>query len=116
MFFLLGLAITIIGSPSMAAATEHTPAEKTGVASGIIFTIRWLGGSIGLMLITLIYHLGSQWSTIYPIEQSLTTGLSISCLALAGISIVGLAFSTTLTHSRKNTAETPVEEQCLSQE
>lgn len=59
MFFLLGTGITIVNAPSMTAATEYVPSYKTGIASGIIFTIRWLGGSVGIVITTIIFQIFS---------------------------------------------------------
>jgi len=60
MFFLLGASIMLINAPSLAAATLETPSHKAGIASGIIFTIRWLGGSIGVAIVALIFKFVSN--------------------------------------------------------
>lgn len=86
MFFLLGIGITVVNTPSMVVATEHVPLNKTGLASGLIFTIRWLGGSIGVATITLIY-------------RGFSESLTYSCLALAFTALLGLVFTFTLKYS-----------------
>lgn len=83
MFFLLGVGIVVVNVPSMVAATEHVPLDKAGLASGLIFTIRWLGGSVGVIVVTLIYHIFSE-SIMY------------SCIALAISAILGLLVTFTL--------------------
>ncbi len=83
MFFMLGVGITVVNAPSMVAASEHVPLNKAGLASGLIFTIRWLGGSIGVIVITMIYHAFSE-SIMY------------ACLALAFAAIFGLLFTFSL--------------------
>ncbi len=54
--FFLGIAITLINAPTIAAATEYIPVEKSGAASGIIFTVRWLGGSVGVTVVSMVLH------------------------------------------------------------
>jgi EmrB/QacA subfamily drug resistance transporter len=56
MFFILGAGITLINAPTMISATENVPIHKAGIASGIIFTLRWFGGSIGIVVTTLVYQ------------------------------------------------------------
>ena len=77
----------------MNAANEFIPAEKTGVASGMIFTIRWLGGTIGAALTTVFFN---TLQTHSPVNQmlSMTHALSMSCLLLAGIASAGLLLAT----------------------
>jgi len=83
MFFMLGVGITVVNAPSMVAATEHVPLKKAGLASGLIFTIRWIGGSVGVIVVTLIYHNFSE-SIMY------------SCIALAISAVFGLLMTLTL--------------------
>jgi hypothetical protein len=83
----------------MAAATLHIPPHKTGVASGIIFTIRWLGGSIGVAVITIIYKYANQVSLMNtnintsPVKHLHLESLFYPCLALTIAATIGLVFS-----------------------
>jgi predicted MFS family arabinose efflux permease len=79
MFFLLGTAITIINAPSMTEAITRVPHNKSGIASGIIFTIRWVGGSIGAITTTLTFQM---------------FGLKTACLSLALAASIGFICAT----------------------
>lgn len=92
-FFIFGVGVTSSLLPTNHAATEFIPPEKTGIASGMIFTMRWLGGSVGVALTTIVFNALSHHQHIQPI-MAMTHGLSISCLMLAGISILGLTVTT----------------------
>jgi EmrB/QacA subfamily drug resistance transporter len=48
-----GAGVPFIFTPSISSAISSVPQEKTGVAMGMIFTLRMLGGTIGLALIHL---------------------------------------------------------------
>jgi len=78
-FFIFGSTTSMINTSAAMIATEHIPTHKAGIASGIIFTIRWLGGSVGVVLITLVYA---------------AHGLAIACLSLAGIAVLGFICAT----------------------
>ncbi len=95
MFFLLGIAITTINAPSLTAATENVPAHKAGIASGIIFTIRWLGGSAGIIVATAVFQTVSN-NYVGSLKSSLTAGLSAACITLAIAAITGFICSSTL--------------------
>jgi MFS family permease len=84
-FLLLGISISMINTGSMTAALENIPTTKAGIASGTIFTIRWLAGSIGVVLLSLLFQL---------------EGLSIACFALAIIAMIGLILANQL--NKKN--------------
>lgn len=86
MFAMLGLMLTLVNVPSMSAATKYVPANKAGVASGIIFTIRWLGGSIGVALIAFIFE----------------HGLHSACWALMAAAVLGLFSATLLIQKEKS--------------
>ncbi len=76
MFALLGATVSMVNAPSIALATPFVPPHKTGSASGLIFSIRWFGGSLGVALITLIYQMFDK--------------LSIVCIILAGVALLGV--------------------------
>ena len=76
MFALLGATVSMVNAPSIALATHFVPPHKTGSASGLIFSIRWFGGSLGVALITLIYQMFDK--------------LSIVCIILAGVALLGV--------------------------
>lgn len=76
MFFLLGIAITSINAPSLSAATQHLPANNAGIASAVMLTMRWLGGSIGIAIVTLVFQLVSKNYFIQYLYKD--TAISIS--------------------------------------
>jgi EmrB/QacA subfamily drug resistance transporter len=46
-----GVMLTFVNVSSMNLAMSAVPPGQTGIASGLVFTIRWLGGSIGVALL-----------------------------------------------------------------
>lgn len=79
LFYLFGIGITFINAPSITLATEFVSTQKSGSASGVLFTIRWLGGVLGVAIISILYQLFAQ-----------PYGLQISCMALSAVAIAGL--------------------------
>ena len=93
-FFIFGVGVTSSLLPSNHAATEFIPPEKSGVASGMIFTCRWLGGSIGVALTTIVFNTLSVHNQQSQSVIAMTHGLFVSCLMLALISAGGLSIAT----------------------
>lgn len=93
-FFIFGVGVTSSLLPSNHAATEFIPPEKSGVASGMIFTCRWLGGGIGVALTTVVFNTLSVHDQQSQAVTAMTHGLSASCLMLALISVGGLIIAT----------------------
>ena len=93
MFALFGISVPASNLPSMNAANEFIPAEKTGIASGMIFTIRWLGGTIGAAVTTVFFNALLTHSHANPLI-AMTHALSLSCLVLAIIALLGLILAT----------------------
>lgn len=81
---MLGVMLTFVNVPSMNLAMSSIPPEKTGIASGTVFTIRWLGGSIGVAIITLIFQVGSGFSALTP--------MSYACFGMAFFVAIGFLF------------------------
>lgn len=110
LFIFFGIGVTASNAPSLNAATEFIPSEKTGVASGMIFTVRWLGGTIGVALTALIFKITSgyyygqmpegknvnllEMSNISYVKAALTSGISISCLVLVSLALIGFILAT----------------------
>lgn len=78
MFFSLGMSISAINAPSMSIATEYVPKNYSGVVSGIIFSIRWLSGSLGIVITAFIFE---------------RYNLSITCIFMAILCAIGFLFS-----------------------
>ena len=83
---MLGVMLIFVNVPSMNLAMSSIPPEKTGIASGIVFTIRWLGGSLGVAIITLIFEIGTRLSTLDPI--------SYACFGMAFFATIGVLLGT----------------------
>lgn len=94
-FSIFGVGVTSSLLPSNHAATEFIPPEKTGIATGMIFTVRWLGGSVGVALTTIVFNAFGIHAQKVPSAIVMTHGLFVSCLMLAGMSVVGLILATT---------------------
>ncbi len=59
---LLGVGWACILSPALAAAMASVPADRSGVAAGMMGTTHNLGGSIGLALGSLIFTFGTKFN------------------------------------------------------
>jgi EmrB/QacA subfamily drug resistance transporter len=72
---LFGIGWACILSPSLAAAMASVPAERSGVAAGMMGTAHNLGGAIGLALGTLIFTFGTKFSLLTALQKlQLTAG------------------------------------------
>lgn len=78
MIFVYSYAIIHCNAPSMTTATMHVPQHKVGVASSVVFTLRWVGGAFGIVLTTLMFKYES---------------FSAACIYLACTAILGMACS-----------------------
>jgi EmrB/QacA subfamily drug resistance transporter len=119
MFIMFGFGVTAVNSPSLNAASTFVPKHKVGIASGIIFTVRWLGGSVGVALITLIFeevsskrylkligsdvdssslhHYGKRLFDLpsdVHLHMALTAGLSVACIVLSLLALGGFFIAT----------------------
>lgn len=81
---MLGMMLTFVNVPSMNLAMSGIPSEKTGIASGTVFTIRWLGGSIGVAIITVIFQMSERFGTLTPMRYA--------CFGMAFFAAIGLLF------------------------
>ena len=86
LFFMLGTAIVFANTPSINSALQYVSKEKAGTASGIVFTIRWLGGAIGV--------------TVVALEQPF--GIQICCWTLCLISLLGFLCSFGVKNAQEN--------------
>lgn len=55
MFSVFGASLSLINAPSMTSAIQKIPSEKAATASGMIFTLRWICGTLGIAIVTLLY-------------------------------------------------------------
>lgn len=59
----------------------------------MIFTIRWLGGTIGTALITLFFNASPSKNNVNQLV-SMTHALTMSCILLACIALIGFVLAT----------------------
>jgi EmrB/QacA subfamily drug resistance transporter len=102
-----GIGIPLIFTPSYSSAISSVPPEKSGVAMGMIITLRFLGGTMGLALIHLFVE-AVQLAKTPLIGKRLAEIHSFSTIhfALACLLIVSFAFTFVL-HTRKSKHELP---------
>lgn len=99
-FFMLGIGMTTINTPSVSLAVSSVPVERSGTASGVMFTIRWLSGALGVICVTFIFHLysfdlanlsvgatGGQAVSFF--QDSLHHAFFIATLSLALVALLG---------------------------
>lgn len=53
---LMGAGMGLASAPSQAAAMSIAPKEKSGVAAGMLSTLRYLGGVAGIIVLALVAH------------------------------------------------------------
>lgn len=73
LFFLLGIGIGMTNTGSMTSALKPITPNQSGVASGILFTIRWIGGAVGVVFAATLFALDGL-SAAY-------LGLFLTCVA-----------------------------------
>lgn len=107
-----GIGLPSILTPSFASAMSSVPLEKTGVAFGVILTLRMLGGTIGLALINLFVNVVQR----SQIAEKGVKGASIATFSLVHFALallILLAFATTFVLYNRKSAhhlpETPAE-------
>ena len=105
--FAFSIGIPFIFTPSFSSAIASVPKQKTGVAMGMIITLRMLGGTIGLALIHLFVsmvqgiHLEVEGKRLAEISS-----FSWVHFVLGFILIIAFAI-TFVFHSRKSTHHLP---------
>lgn len=101
-FALLGVAIMLVNAPSMTLATSNVPIKKAGMASGLVFTIRWLGGTIGIVLVALLYHAychSALTTKNMSFVDASTYALHAACWLMAMAAVIGLISAKRFIHS-----------------
>lgn len=102
-----GIGIPFIFTPSYSSAISSVPPQKTGVAMGMIATLRMMGGMIGLALIHLFTSIVQQMQTPKVGErQAHIESFSSIHFALAFMLIITFAITFVL-HKRKSTHQLP---------
>lgn len=106
-FFLLGLSIALINVSSMLMATRSAAKSMAGSISGAIFTVRWLGGAIGVVIATIIYHTTASFTQsamlASGIKPSLSLGLTVTFMTLATLSLLCFLLVSIYAHKIKLT-------------
>lgn len=101
------MGIPFIFTPSFSSAISSVPQQKTGVAMGMIITLRMLGGTIGLALIHLFVTV-VQGVRLGVEEKRLAEITSFSGVHFALAFLLIIAFAITfIFHSRKSAHHLP---------
>jgi len=107
-----GIGIPCILTPSFSSAMSSVPIQKTGVAFGVILTMRMLGGTIGLALINL-FVLIVQRHQLREHNMAEASAISFSVVHFALAFLIIAAFAVTFILYRRKSAhhlpETPAE-------
>lgn len=107
-----GIGLPSILTPSFASAMSAVPLEKTGVAFGVILTLRMLGGAVGLALINLFVS-GVQHSQMEKMGLEEASIFTFSRVHFALALLILLAFAATFVLYKRKSAhqlpETPAE-------
>jgi DHA2 family multidrug resistance protein-like MFS transporter len=85
LFALFAMGVTYVNAPSITATAANVPTEKSGLVSGLMFTIRWVGGLIGVALITEVYNYVSTNSHAI---------LPATCMVMASFAFLGWIVTT----------------------
>jgi EmrB/QacA subfamily drug resistance transporter len=81
-----GMAMTM--APTVSATMGSVPVDKAGVGSGVINSMRQVGGSVGLALIGAI--IATQYDPARPRPADFIDGFQLSMRVAAGIAVAGI--------------------------
>jgi predicted MFS family arabinose efflux permease len=98
-----GVGMSLVMTPSAAAAMSSVPVDKAGVGSAVLNSARQVGGSVGIALIgAIVVHVAAGRRTPEAFVDGFSTALVVaSLIALAG---AVLAVATVRAHGRAATA------------
>ncbi|MCS4485594.1 MFS transporter [Staphylococcus americanisciuri] len=82
-FSLIGLGLGFFATPALSTAVSNAPAEKVGMASGIIKMTSTLGAAFGIAVVTTVYT---------SLVATHTPHLAATIAFISGAALVGLAF------------------------
>jgi DHA2 family multidrug resistance protein-like MFS transporter len=85
LFALFAMGVTYVNAPSITATASNVPTEKSGLVSGLMFTIRWVGGLVGVALITEVYNYASSSNNAI---------LPATCIVMAVFALLGWLVAT----------------------
>jgi len=81
-----GMAMTM--APTVSAAMGSVPVDKAGVGSGVINSMRQVGGSVGLALVGAI--MATRFDPAHPRPDEFVDGFQLSMRVAAGIAVAGV--------------------------
>jgi MFS family permease len=105
-----GFGMSMVMTPSAAAAIRALPVDKSGVGSAVLNTFRQVGGSIGIALIGAImaHKIGDlNGPAVFQQKQLFVDGLSTALTVAALIAVLGavVAFVLVRAHDREPAPE-----------
>jgi EmrB/QacA subfamily drug resistance transporter len=110
-----GTGMSLVMTPSAAAAVRALPVDKSGVGSAVLNAFRQVGGSMGIAVMGAImaHEVGDlRGSAVFRDKQVFVDGFSTTLLVAAVIAFVGAVVAAVLVrpHEREPVGETPVPE------
>jgi EmrB/QacA subfamily drug resistance transporter len=114
-FLIGGAGMSLVMTPSAAAAVRALPVDKSGVGSAVLNAFRQVGGSMGIALMGAImaHEVGSATGAeVFRDPQRFVDGFSTTLLVAAGIALAGAVVAAVLVrpHEREPAQEAPVPE------
>jgi EmrB/QacA subfamily drug resistance transporter len=103
-----GLGISLVMTPSAAAAVRALPVDKSGVGSAVLNAFRQVGGSMGIALMgAIMAHQvgGLKGPEVFRQPERFVDGFSTTLLVAAGIALAGAVVSAVLVRPHERPAE-----------
>jgi len=108
-----GVGMSLVMTPSAAAAMRALPVDKSGVGSAVLNAFRQVGGSLGIALMGAImaHEVGDfRGAAVFQQKQAFVDGLSTTMTVAALIALVGAVVAAVLVRSHDPQAREPVAE------
>ncbi|MBY8844687.1 MFS transporter [Streptomyces sp. SP2-10] len=97
---LVGLGLGMSFMPLNATILSAVTPEEAGAASGLLQTLQWLGGTVGLSVLVTVYGTATRHATGSP-DTVLTRGAAHAFAAGALLTLVGLLVTATVLTGRR---------------
>jgi MFS family permease len=107
-----GIGMSLVMTPSAAAAVRALPVDKSGVGSAVLNAFRQVGGSMGIALMGAImaHHVGRlDGPEVFRRPDRFIDGFSTALEVAAGIALLGAVVAAVLVRSHELEEERPPE-------